>query len=203
MLILNIIFYVVALFLILSSFVVILAKSPMTSILALVFAFFNAAILFILLHAEFVAMAMIIIYVGAIAVLFIFIIMLLNVKVVERKKLLTKNFIFGAILALLIFIEIAILFSVNFHTIPNLSNMVLNQDNNNSYNLGLELFNNYYVLIVMLGVILTVVVIGIVFICHEDYGTNIYKQKMGNQVQRDPKLSVKAVKVDNEKGIKL
>lgn len=203
MIVFDVIFYIVACLLIACSLLVILAKNPMISVLALVFAFVNASVLFILLHAEFIAMVMLIIYVGAIAVLFIFVIMLLRIRVLEKKKIITKNFVFGAILSIAIFIEILVLINGGFSDIPSLKNIKLVTDTNNSYNLGLSLFNNYYSLLVILGLLLTVVVVGIISVCYEEYDIGIYKQRMSKQSNRDPKTCVKVVKVDNEKGIKL
>lgn len=203
MIVFDVIFYIVACLLIACSLLDILAKNPMISVLALVFAFVNASVLFILLHAEFIAMVMLIIYVGAIAVLFIFVIMLLRIRVLEKKKIITKNFVFGAILSIAIFIEILVLINGGFSDIPSLKNIKLVTDTNNSYNLGLSLFNNYYSLLVILGLLLTVVVVGIISVCYEEYDIGIYKQRMSKQSNRDPKTCVKVVKVDNEKGIKL
>lgn len=202
MIVFDVIFYIVAFLLFACSLLVILAKNPMISVLALVFAFVNASVLFVLLHAEFIAMVMLIIYVGAIAVLFIFVIMLLRIRIIEKKRILTKSFVFGCILSVAIFIEIAILINGGFSEIPSLKNIKLVADSNNSYNLGLDLFNNYYSLIVVLGLLLSVVVVGIVSVCYEEYDIGVYKQKMSDQTKRNSKISVKTVKVDNEKGIK-
>ncbi|MGV3278173.1 NADH-quinone oxidoreductase subunit J [Rickettsiales bacterium LUAb2] len=201
MLILNLVFYVIALLIILSSLVVILAKNPMTSVLAMVFAFINTSILFVLLKAEFLAMVMLIIYVGAIAVLFIFIIMLLNIKQSERRKILTKTFIGGLIVAALVAIEIAMIIKGSVFTLPSLKNMSINDDTNNAYNLSLILYNNYSFIVILLGILLTIVVVGIVFINYQD-DLVVKKQKMSSQVLRDPKTAVKIVKVDTEEGIK-
>src|ERR1700724_2873319 len=103
-------FYFFAAILIASAVMVIAAKNPVHSVLFLILAFFNAAGLFVLLGAEFLAMILVVVYVGAVAVLFLFVVMMLDVDFAELKQGFLQYLPAGGILGLVVLIEIAFFF---------------------------------------------------------------------------------------------
>ena len=93
-----IVFYIISSITVLSSLSVVFSSNPVHSVLFLIFTFFNVAVLFLLSNAEFLAMTIVIVYVGAVAVLFLFVVMMLNINEVLIKEGFLKYFPFGFIL---------------------------------------------------------------------------------------------------------
>jgi NADH:ubiquinone oxidoreductase subunit 6 (subunit J) len=109
-----VLFYIFALFVVGSAVAVVASRNPVHSVLWLIFAFFNAAGLFVLLGAEMLAMLLVIVYVGAVAVLFLFVVMMLNIKTSSLKKGFQAYLPMGLLLALVLFLEITtVIFSAS------------------------------------------------------------------------------------------
>ncbi|MCL2567239.1 MAG: NADH-quinone oxidoreductase subunit J [Alphaproteobacteria bacterium] len=198
-----IIFYLFGTVLVLAAMGVVLAKNPVYSVLLLIFAFFNAAAIFVLLKAEFLAMVLIIVYVGAVAVLFLFVVMLINLRTAEKRKLFTKYTIFALILLVILGIELCIFM---FKGISDIKPVILDSNfaqlgDAVSY-FGQLIFNKYYYLFLVGGLILTVAMIGAVIIVDKEETSNNQRQDVFLQNIRSKENSVKAVKVEIEKGIK-
>src|SRR5215207_3160351 len=104
-------FYLFAALLIASGSLVILARNPVHSVLWLITAFFNAAGLMVLVGAEFIAMLLVIVYVGAVAVLFLFVVMMLDIDFAELRSGFTKNLPFGIIIAVVLLMELVLAIS--------------------------------------------------------------------------------------------
>nr|YP_010577932.1 NADH dehydrogenase subunit 6 [Cryptomonas pyrenoidifera]UZP15152.1 NADH dehydrogenase subunit 6 [Cryptomonas pyrenoidifera] len=170
----NLFFYFFSILSIIFSFFVIISKNPVHSILSLILVFFNAAALLILLGAEFLAMLFIIVYVGAVAVLFLFVIMMLNIKTsnlsISMYRYLPISILFGSVF----FSELFVIFYFDLVPIDvyNLS-LFLNFDylyfndwensvssQNNVLALGLVLYTYFSYLFVVSGIILLVSMIG-------------------------------------------
>lgn len=103
-------FYLFSVFAVASAVMVVVAKNPVHSVIFLIFAFFNAAGLFILLGAEFLAMVLVIVYVGAVAVLFLFVVMMLDVDFTELKSGFVKNAPVGFVVGGIVLAELVLLF---------------------------------------------------------------------------------------------
>src|SRR5881392_2782246 len=101
-------FYLFAGLMLLSGAVTMLARNPLQSVLWLILAFFNAAGLMVLVGAEFIAMLLVIVYVGAVAVLFLFVVMMLDIDFAVLRRGFTKNLPFGIIIALVLLAEIVV-----------------------------------------------------------------------------------------------
>ena len=101
-------FYLFAFVTVASGVMVISARNPVHSVLFLILAFFNSAALFILLGAEFLAMIMVVVYVGAVAVLFLFVVMMLDINFVEMRQGFLQYLPLGALIGLILLIELAI-----------------------------------------------------------------------------------------------
>ena len=133
-------FYIFSTITILSSFFVVFSSNPVHSVLFLIFSFFNVAIIFLLSDAEFLAMTLVIVYVGAVAVLFLFVVMMLNINEVLVKEGFLKYFPLGLLLMSIFLTELIIVFKdLEFFSSNNsgisISNL-LNQGHENTKSLG-------------------------------------------------------------------
>ena len=159
-------FYLFATLTIASAVAVIFARNPVHSVLWLILAFFNAAGLMLLLGAEFVAMLVVIVYVGAVAVLFLFVVMMLDVDFASLRTGFTRNLPFGIILALVLLAEIVIAVSawkagpaLNGQAIPAAAQP-------NIVALGQLLYSRYLLPFELAGLILLVAMIGAIVLTH-------------------------------------
>ncbi|MEG6509619.1 NADH-quinone oxidoreductase subunit J [Methyloligella sp. 2.7D] len=194
-------FYLFAAVLIGSAFMVITVRNPVHAVLFLILAFFNAAGLFVLLSAEFLAMILVVVYVGAVMVLFLFVVMMLDVDFAELKagflRYLPVGVAVGAIMALeLIFVVTAwITAPETIATVPAQA-----EDVTNTLALGRILYTDYVYLFEAASLILLVAMIGaIVLTLHHKEG--VRRQKPADQVARDPKKAIEVVKVQSGRGL--
>lgn len=168
--ILSLIFFLFAGLLLLASLLVIYSKNPVHSVLWLIFAFFNAAGLFVLLGAEYLAMTLVVVYVGAVAVLFLFVIMMLNVRIVENLKRSPKTLPLAIFILLVFAAEIFLIYNISeqdlvvaepqFHNEQEHSPEKLSLDNSNVNLIGYYLFTDYILHFLMCGMVLLVAMIG-------------------------------------------
>ena len=178
-------FYIFSTITILSSFFVVFSNNPVHSVLFLIFSFFNVAVLFLLSDAEFIAMTLIIVYVGAVAVLFLFVVMMLNINEVLIKEGFLKYFPLGLLLISIFLTELIIVFKdINLFypadkgiSIDNL----LEQGNENTKALGLYLYTDFFIIFQISGFLLLVAMIGAIVLAHDNRLTvrsqSIIKQK--------------------------
>lgn len=187
-------FYIFGFVLISSSLVVVSSRNMINAVIFLILAFFNACGLFILLGAEFIAMLLVVVYVGAIAVLFLFVVMMLDVdktitqEVNRKKPLLTMvGFIFCQLFLITKFSNI----SVNDIIIksPTATNI------SNTKALGKILYTDYMLPFQICGSILFVAMIGAIVLTMKTEKRFIKKQNIFSQVSRNKKNSLKIVKV--------
>ena len=205
MIITAIFFYLFAAACIASAILVVTARNPVHSVLFLIIAFVNASGLFILLGAEFLAMILIVVYVGAVAVLFLFVVMMLDVDFAELRQgflnYLPVGFLVGAILlAELLFIVGAWVIGPGVPKaitapIPAAS------DISNTQALGLVLYTRYVYFFEAAGVILLVAMIGaIVMTLH--HRPDVKRQNVGAQVARRRANAIDVVKVKSGEGLR-
>ncbi len=199
-----ILFYIFSSILIFSALFVVSTRNMIYCILFLILAFFNAAALFIILGAEFVAMLLIIVYVGAIAVLFLFVVMMLNVDKSELHKKIRKTTpILISILAILI-LEIGLILKVSFiGDYKKMAIFPINNEITNTKAIGQILYTDFFLAFQIAGAILFVAMIGAIVLTSNDKLRFIRKQKISDQIFRNKKNSLKIVKVQSGKGIKL
>ena len=153
----SVVFYLLAAILLLSGLRVVMAKNPVHSALALVLAFFTAACLWILLEAEFLAITLVLVYVGAVMVLFIFVVMMLDINIEEMRKGFWSHFPLAAILALLIAGEMVVVLGRNrFGLVPPAPEPA---DYSNTKVLGLQLYTHYVYAFELAAVILLVAIV--------------------------------------------
>ena len=163
-------FYVFAIILLASAVMVVTARNPVHAVLFLILAFINAAILFLLAGAEFLAFILAIVYVGAVAVLFLFVVMMLDVDFSALREGFQRYAPVGALVALVLFVEIAMVaagwviapaaFSARMYPMPdNVTNAVA---------LGSLIYTSYLPLFQLSGIILLVAMIGAIVLTHRD-----------------------------------
>ena len=165
-------FYFFSFLIISSSILVIFSNNAVHSVLFLIFTFFNSAILFLLMNAEFLAMTIVIVYVGAIAVLFLFVVMMLNISESEIKEGFLKYFPFGLILIAIFITELFLIF--NFDNFPVSENVKIDVNEidlievSNTKLLGLFLYTDYFIIFQISGFILLLAMIGAIVLAKSD-----------------------------------
>jgi len=201
-LIASIAFYLFATLTIASAVAVIFARNPVHSVLWLIVAFFNAAGLMLLVGAEFIAMLLVIVYVGAVAVLFLFVVMMLDIDFTTLRTGFSKNLPFGIIIALVLLAETILAVSayqagpafkgrdIPAATVPNI------------VALGQLLYSRYLFAFEMAGLILLVAMIGAIVLTHRSR-RDTRPQKVWKQVDRRPGDAVKVLDPGVGEGMKL
>ncbi len=195
----TLLFFLFSSFVILSSIGVISSKNPVYSVLYLILAFINSAILFLFLNAEFLAMLLVVVYVGAVAVLFLFVVMMLNVTQEEKKSKLLIFKPLTIILGTIILIEFLYFLIVDNSTLRSLSESKNLNLENNTVSLGNIIYTNYALLFQMCGVILFVAMIGAIVLTLRKR-TGVKKQIINDQINVSKNDVIEVVKVKNRSG---
>ena len=188
-------FYLFASVVVLSAVLTITARNPVHSVLWLILAFFNAAGLMLILGAEFIAMLLVIVYVGAVAVLFLFVVMMLNIDFAEARQGFTKYLPFGLLVAAVLIAE-TLFATAAWQAGPIiLENRagVTPQAMPNIEALGALLYTKYVYVFEGAGLVLLVAMIGAIVLTHRARG-GVKAQNISRQVQRRPQDAVRIVK---------
>jgi NADH-quinone oxidoreductase subunit J len=187
-------FYLFASLVIFSGALVILSRNPVHSVLWLIVAFFNAAGLMLLVGAEFIAMLLVIVYVGAVAVLFLFVVMMLDIDFAEMRAGFVRYGFFGAVIALLLAAEIIIAGGAWSAGKIALSNRaaITPVDMPNIQAMGAILYTRYLYIFEAAGFVLLVAMIGAIVLTHRER-TGLRGQSISNQVKRRPEDAVRVV----------
>lgn len=183
-------FYLFSAILLLSAVMVITARNPVHSVLFLVLAFFNAAGLFVLLGAEFVAMILVIVYVGAVAVLFLFVVMMLDINFKDLRKGSMRFVSLGVALGGVLLAELVVLYSAWSPAADQLSNLAAPTPDaaqiENTKALGHLIYTEYVFAFQVSGLILLVAMIGAIVLTHR-IRPGVRRQKVADQVSRKAK----------------
>lgn len=183
----TIAFYLFATILVLSAVRVITARNPVHSVLFLILAFFNAAGLFVLLGAEFVALILVIVYVGAVAVLFLFVVMMLDINFVEMRKGATRYMPLGVILGGILLTELTMLYGTWKFAPQSGQNLASPMpeitDVENTKAIGAILYTDYTFVFQVSGLVLLVAMIGAIVLTHR-VRPGVRHQKVADQVNR-------------------
>jgi NADH-quinone oxidoreductase subunit J len=192
-------FYLFAAMTVASGCMVIVARNPVHAVLFLILAFFNAAGLFVLLGAEFLAMILVVVYVGAVAVLFLFVVMMLDVDFAELRAGFIKNAPLGAIVGLILLGELILVLGIRFVrpgvlATPSAPIPTAGSGINNTEAIGRVLYTQYAYYFEGAGLILLVAMIGAIVLTlrHKE---GVKRQSIAAQVARGPKTAVEVVKV--------
>jgi NADH-quinone oxidoreductase subunit J len=178
-------FYVLAAIAVISAFAVIAARNPVHSVLFLILTFFTAAGLFVLLGAEFLAMLLVVVYVGAVAVLFLFVVMMLDVDFAELKQGFLSYLPIGAIIALALFAELALVASASMSAngAPIAVAPSGQTEITNAEAIGLVLYTDYLLVFQLAGLVLLVAMIGAIVLTLR-HRPGVRKQDISAQVGR-------------------
>jgi NADH-quinone oxidoreductase subunit J len=197
-------FYVFAVLTVFAGSMVIVAKNPVHSVLYLILAFFNAAGLFVLLGAEFLAMMLVIVYVGAVAVLFLFVVMMLDVSFAELRAGFIKNAPLGALIGGIVLVELTMV--LGFGVVrPGLGGVAAapiadGSGISNTEALGRILYTKYVYFFQAAGLILLVAMIGAIVLTLR-HRVGVKRQSIARQVARGPETAIEVVKVAPGKAI--
>ena len=185
------VFYLFATIVIASGVMTIASRNPVHSVLWLIMAFFNAAGLFLIIGAEFLAFLLVIVYVGAVAVLFLFVVMMLDVDFAQLRAGIARYWPFGTLLALVLLVEI--IFAVMAW---NAGGIALGQrvapiggGESNVVALGNLLYTRYVFIFEAAGIVLLVAMVGAIVLTHRAR-PDVRPQKVGDQVRRRPEEAV-------------
>jgi len=195
-------FYLFATLTIASAVAVIFARNPVHSVLWLIVAFFNAAGLMLLLGAEFIAMLVVIVYVGAVAVLFLFVVMMLDIDFAQLRSGFTRNLPFGIIVALVLLAEIVVAV-LGWRAGPAMSGgHIAAASQPNIVALGQLLYSRYLFPFEIAGLILLVAMIGAIVLTHRNR-RDTRPQKVWRQVGRRPEEAIRNMDPGVGEGMKL
>jgi NADH-quinone oxidoreductase subunit J len=197
-------FYVFAIVAILAGVMVISSRNPVHSVLFLILAFFNAAALFVLLGAEFLAMILVVVYVGAVAVLFLFVVMMLDINFRELRRGFLQYLPIGALIGVVLLAELIFIFggwaassdaaAVAAAPTPAISQVT------NTHALGRLVYTHYIYLFQAAGLVLLVAMMGaIVLTLRRREG--VRRQKIADQLARRREDTIEVVKVPSGSGI--
>ena len=204
----SLFFYFFSTIAVFASIMVTVSRNTVYSVFFLILVFISISILFIMIGAEFLGMIMLIVYVGAVSVLFLFVVMMLNIteQLTKRssRRGLINNISVGSIVGVIIFLELLVVVGGWKYksTFVPLSAINLNLDISNTHALGNVLYTDYIHLFQISGMILLVAMIGAITLTFSKR-ENIKRQSYFDQIQREKDSAVSLVEVESGKGVKL
>ena len=204
MILTGVFFYLFAALVLAAGVMVITARNPVHAVLFLILAFFNSAGLFVLLGAEFIAMILVIVYVGAVAVLFLFVVMMLDIDFVELKQGFLRYLPIGTLIGAILLVELLLVLG-SWVIAPQVAEVIAAPtppiaDISNTEAIGRILYTKYVYFFQAAGLILLVAMVGaIVLTLHHKVG--VKRQSVAEQIARDPATAIEIKKVEPGKGI--
>ena len=201
-------FYFFSVIAVFSAIMVIASKNTVHSVFFLILDFISISCLFIIIGAEFLGMIMLIVYVGAVAVLFLFVVMMLNVAQQKdewfKGKIFTSHIPFGSLISIIIFLELIIVIG-GWKYKPNLietSSIQIDKNFTNTHALGNIIYTDYIHLFQLAGLILLVAMIGAIVLTYRKR-EGVKRQSYFRQVSREKVEGVTLVDVKSNKGVNL
>ena len=200
-----ILFYIFSITIILSALMVIFSRDPINSVLFLIFSFVNAAGIFLLAGAEFLALILVIVYVGAVAVLFLFVVMMLNVAKQKntwfKSSTNSAHIPIGLLVSIIIFFEVIIVIG-GWKYKPELSNKIVVSDITNTHSIGNVLYTDYIHLFQLSGMVLLVAMIGAIVLTFRKR-EGLKRQSYFKQLSRERNEGVSLINVKSHQGVKI
>ncbi len=202
----SIFFYFFSIIAIFSSLMVITSRSTINSVFFLILDFISVSCLFIMVGAEFLGMILLIVYVGAVAVLFLFVVMMLNVAEQKQSWFVgqkSTHLPTGLIVSLLILLELLVVVGgwKYKEDLMSSSTLVLS-DVSNTHQLGLVMYTDYILFFQIAGIILLLSMIGAILLTFRER-TGVKKQSYFKQISRNPQSAVELKNVESNKGVKI
>ena len=202
----SLFFYFFSTIAVFSAIMVTISKNTVYSVFFLILVFVSISILFIMIGAEFLGMIMLIVYVGAVAVLFLFVVMMLNIseqitKRITRKGLI-NNISVGSIVGAIIFLELLVVIGGWQYKGTFVSLSTVNLSMSNTHALGNVLYTDYIHLFQISGMILLIAMIGAITLTFSKR-ENIKRQNYFDQIKRERNESVSLIKVKSGEGVKI
>ena len=201
-------FYIFAIIAILSAIMLTVSKNTVHSVFFLILDFISISCLFIMIGAEFLGMIMLIVYVGAVAVLFLFVVMMLNVAQQKNEWFSSSKSVshipVGLLISLIIFLELIIVIG-GWKYKPGLLNSItlnISSDTTNTESLGNVIYTDYIHLFQLSGMILLVAMIGAIVLTFRQR-SGLKRQSYIKQISREKAEGVSLVEVENKKGVKI
>jgi NADH-quinone oxidoreductase subunit J len=195
-------FYLFATLTIVSALAVIFSRNPVHSVLWLILSFFNAAGLMLLVGAEFIAMLLVIVYVGAVAVLFLFVVMMLDIDFAVLRRGFTRNLPFGILIALVLLGEV-VFAAISWKAGPTLSGQAIPAAAMpNIVALGQLLYSRYLFAFELAGLILLVAMVGAIVLTHRSRG-DTRTPKASRQLRRRPEEATRLTQPAVGEGVQL
>ena len=204
----SLFFYFFSTIAVFSAIMVTISRNTVYSVFFLILVFVSISILFIMIGAEFLGMIMLIVYVGAVAVLFLFVVMMLNVAQQKDKwfkgRIFSSHIPFGSLISLIIFLELIIIVG-GWKYRPNIidaSSITIDKDFTNTHALGNVIYTEYILLFQLAGLILLVAMIGAIVLTYRKR-QGVKKQNYFKQISREKKDAVALLDVESNKGVSL
>ena len=200
-------FYFFSVIAIFSALMVITSRNTINSVFFLILDFISVGCLFIMIGAEFLGMILLIVYVGAVAVLFLFVVMMLNVAQQKQSWFIGRKSTHipsGLIVAVIIFLELLVIVGGWKYkpNVMNSSNLVINQETTNTHLIGNVMYTEYVLYFQLSGIILLLSMIGAIILTFKKR-ENIKKQSYIKQISRERASSIKLEEVNFNKGVKI
>ncbi|SFK10967.1 NADH-quinone oxidoreductase subunit J [Caulobacter sp. UNC279MFTsu5.1] len=196
-------FYLLAVATVVAGLLVVSAKNPVHSVLFLITAFFSAAGLFVLMGAEFLAMLLIVVYVGAVAVLFLFVVMMLDVDFAELRQGFAQYLPIGGLVGGILTLEmifVAATVATNGAAGKNAAPMASPVGVSNTEAIGRVLYTDYIFFFQLAGLVLLVAMIGAIVLTLR-HKPGVKRQDIGKQIARTPKTGMELVQIKPGEGI--
>ena len=180
----------------------VISRNPVHSVLWLILAFLSSAGLFVLLGAEFLAMLLIIVYVGAVAVLFLFVVMMLDVDFSTLKAEMASYLPLALLIGVVLIMQLSVAFGVWSYadTAPGAREALINSTDHNTHAIGMILYDKYFILFQLAGLILLVSMIGAIVLTLR-HRKIVKRQDILAQIYRDPNDALEVVDIKPGQGL--
>jgi len=182
---------------------VITSRNPVHSVLFLILVFFNSAGLFVLLGAEFLSMILIVVYVGAVAVLFMFVVMMLDISITEVRDRFLHYLPLGTLIGFILLMELGVIVGSWTFTPDVEKNFIIQPIRDqltNTEAIGNIVYTHYIYYFQTAGLILLVAMIGAIILTHRTR-TDVLKQNVGDQLSRNPSNTIEVKKIESGSGV--
>ena len=202
MIVVNLLFYLFSFIMIASAFMVILSRNPVHSVLFLILCFFNSAGIFLILGAEFLAFILVIVYVGAVAVLFLFVVMMLDVEFKSISSTVISYLPIGMTIGVIVLAELMLVLFTwkrDYSVTDNLS-ITTDTQYSNTEIIGLVLYTDNILFFQLAGLILLASMIGAIVLT-VNHRPSAKRQDINKQVERDAESSIKNIDMKPGSGI--